>query len=143
VTLASICVGSGNTCNNPKIARLNYGDSNRKASSTTRDVHYTYDVQGRQLAAKFDSSASADGLASVYDVFGRLASSTISMGGFSKVLTALYDVRGRRERLIHPDNQAFTYVNDPADRLTGIYVRNGRSPNSTMQLPPRIPASLG
>jgi len=93
-------------------------------ATATRDVYYTYDVQGRQLTAKFDSSAGADGLTSVYDVFGRLTSSTISMGGFSKALTALYDDSDNRTRVTHPDGNYFTYAYDPADQMTGA-LENG------------------
>jgi RHS repeat-associated protein len=91
------------------------------AASATRDVFYGYDILGRQLTAKFDSQAGADGTTSAYDGFGNLASSTISMAGFSKTVSALYDVDNNRTRVTYPDAQAFTYVYDARDRLTGVY----------------------
>jgi len=90
-------------------------------ASATRDVFDGYDILGRQLTAKFDSSGGADGLTNAYDGFGNLASSTIAMAGFSKAISALYDADNNRTRITHPDTQAFTYAYDARDRLTGVY----------------------
>jgi YD repeat-containing protein len=40
------------------------------AATATRDVFYGYDLLGRQLTAKFDSQAGADGITNTYDGFG-------------------------------------------------------------------------
>ena len=90
------------------------------AASATRDVFYGYDILGRQLTAKFDSSGGADGITNSYDALGDLTSSTISMAGFSKAVTSLYDLDNNRTRVTHPDAQAFTYAYDARDRLNGI-----------------------
>jgi RHS repeat-associated protein len=90
------------------------------AASATRDVFYGYDLLGRQLTARFDSSGGADGITNAYDGFGNLTSSTISMAGFTKAVTSLYDLDNNRTRVTHPDVQAFTYAYDTRDRLTGI-----------------------
>ena len=86
----------------------------------TRDVFYGYDILGRQLTAKFDSTGGADGITNAYDGFGNLASSAIAMSGFSKAVSSLYDLDNNRTRVTHPDTQAFTYAYDARDRLTGI-----------------------
>ena len=69
----------------------------------TRDMFTSYDILGRQLTARFDSQAGADGITNAYDGFGNLASSTIAMAGFSKAVTALYDADNNRTRVTHPD----------------------------------------
>src|SRR5207253_6766153 len=71
------------------------------AASATRDVFYGYDILGRQLTAKFDSSGGADGITNSYDALGDLTSSTISMAGFSKAVTSLYDLDNNRTRVTH------------------------------------------
>ena len=86
----------------------------------TRDVYYTHDILGRQLTAKFDSVAGADGITNVYDRFGNLTSSTIAMAGFSKTLSSLYDLDNNRTRLTHPDTLAMRYDYDTRDRLATV-----------------------
>jgi len=90
-------------------------------ASATRDVFYSYDLLGRQLTAKFDSQAGADGITNGYDGFGNLTSSIIAMAGFSKAVTSLYDLDNNRTRVTHSDAQAFTYAYDARDRLNGVY----------------------
>jgi len=94
------------------------------ASTATRDVFYGYDVMGRQLTAKFDSQAGADGITNSYDGFGNLASSQISMGGFTKAICSaaqpcLYDADNNRKQ-VTVDGQSFTYSFDARDRPTQI-----------------------
>jgi len=73
------------------------------ATAATRDVFYGYDILGRQLTAKFDSQAGADGITNTYDAFGNLTSSAISMAGFSKTVSSLYDLDSNRTRVTHPE----------------------------------------
>ena len=91
------------------------------AASATRDVFYAYDVLGRQLTAKFDSSGGADGITNTYDGFGNVTSSAIAMSGFAKTIGALYDLDNNRTRVTHPDAPVFTYAYDARDRLSGVY----------------------
>lgn len=104
---------------------------------------------GRQLTARFDSQAGADGATNAYNGFGDLTSSTTSMAGFSKTLTHLYDEAGRRTRLTHADGQAFTYAYDALDRLSGVYEGAGprpRLPHSATTIagsPRRAPSGWG
>jgi RHS repeat-associated protein len=93
--------------------------SRASAATTERSVYYSYDAAGRQLSAKFDSAAGADGVTNTYDGFGDLTSSTVSMSGFSKTLTSTYDGAGRRTQLTHPDGVSFAMSYDALDRLTG------------------------
>ena len=91
------------------------------AASATRDVFYSYDILGRQLTARFDSQAGADGITNSYDGFSNLTSSTISIAGFSKAISSIFDADNNRTRVTHPDAQAFTYAYDARDRLIGAY----------------------
>lgn len=91
------------------------------AASATRDVFYGYDLLGRQLTAKFDSTGGADGITNTYDGFGNLKTSQISMAGFSKTVTSTYNLDNLRTQVTHPDAQAFTYAYDTRDRLNGVY----------------------
>lgn len=90
-------------------------------AAATRDVYYRYDMMGKQLTAKFDGVAGADGLTSSFDGFGLLRTSMISMGGFSKALAMAYDEAGNRSQLTHPDGQSFSYAYDALARLSGVY----------------------
>jgi len=91
------------------------------AASATRDVFYAYDLLGRQLTAKFDSTGGADGITNTYDGFGNLKTSQIGMGGFTKTITSAYNLDNLRTQVTHPDGQAFTYAYDTRDRLSGVY----------------------
>jgi len=90
-------------------------------ASATRDIYFTFDLQGHQLSARFDSVSGADGTTNVFDGFGQLTSSTISMAGFSKTVAAQYDADSNRVQLTHPDGQVFIYAYDGIDRLAGVY----------------------
>ena len=101
------------------------------APAATRDIHYSYDLLGGQVTAKFDSQAGADGITSTYDGFGNIRTSSISMGGFAKTVCAagqpcLYDADNNRTQ-VTVDGQAFTYTYDARDRLTGIFEGVGTS----------------
>jgi RHS repeat-associated protein len=91
------------------------------AATSERSVYYSYDAMGRQLSARFDSTAGADGVTNVYNGFGDLTSSTISMSGFSAAVGSSYDQGGRRTAVVHPDGQTFTYAYDALGRLSGLY----------------------
>jgi RHS repeat-associated protein len=84
-------------------------------ASSTRDVHYGYDLRGLQLYARFDS-ASGEGVTNSYDGFGGQLSSSIAMGGVTRTLTYQYDRNGNRTRITHPDNQWFQQDYDELDR---------------------------
>ena len=97
-------------------------------SGTVRNVYYSYDVRGHQLAARFDSASGTDAVTSVYDGFGRLIASTTSMGGVTRTVGIpsdadghlTYDADGNRIRVTHPDSVYFTYTYDGLDRLSTI-----------------------
>ena len=90
------------------------------AGTAERNVYYTYDSEGHQLTAKFDSVSGADGVANSYDGFGELLSTTDSLGTFSTTLSYLYDGDGNRSRLTFPDTNFFTYSYDGLDRENAI-----------------------
>jgi YD repeat-containing protein len=105
--VTSKCVTSGASCVMP-------------AATTGRDVYYSYDLLGHQLATRFDSATGTDAIVNGYNSFGELNSSTITMGTFSKSLSALYDANGNRTQLTDPAAQKFTYTYDGLNRLSGI-----------------------
>ncbi len=84
-------------------------------TAATRDLSYTYDAQGRQLTALFQTG---DGLTNIYDAFGRLTSTTNTMGGYTRTISHQYDADGNRTRVTHPDSNYFTYAYDGLDRMT-------------------------
>jgi RHS repeat-associated protein len=94
-------------------------------AAQTRSVYYTYDLLGRQTAAKFDAFTGADGVANGFDAFGNLTSSTISMSGFSKSVCPMgqpcvFDAANNRTQ-VTTDGLQFTYSFDSANRLTAVY----------------------
>lgn len=101
-------------------------------ASATRDVYYSYDLHGRQTAARFDSVSGADAVTRTYDGLGRLSSSTTSMGGVSRTLGYQYDLAGNRTRLTHPDGVYLQYNRDILGRIESIAV-NGTAGIIQMQ----------
>jgi RHS repeat-associated protein len=84
-------------------------------SSTAEDVHYSYDNQGRLLAALYDNVA-GNGITQTYDGLGRLATRSV----FGRQLSYQYDLAGRRTQLTHPDGFFVTYAYTNADELQSI-----------------------
>lgn len=98
-----------------------YDALNRVTSKTypgggAREVHYTYDLRGLQLTAKFDSPY-GPGVATSYDGFGRQTSSESNVSGVNRILTYQHDSNGNRTAMIHPDGQYIIYYWDGLDRL--------------------------
>ena len=89
------------------------------AAAATRDVYYGYDLQGKQLYARFDG-ATGEGVTNSYDGWGRLTSSTTAMNGLSATIGQQYDANGNRIAVTHPDGTSFAYGYDGIDRLTSI-----------------------
>ena len=87
------------------------------APAATRDVYYSYDLRGLQLAARFDSATGSDAVTGIYDGFGRQTSSTTSMGGVSRTLVSAYDADGKRIRLTHPDGNYLNYYREGLGRV--------------------------
>jgi len=97
-------------------------------AAQTRDVYYSYDLVGHQLAARFDSTTGADGVINTYDPFGELLTTQTAMGTFSKTVGSAsdtYDADGDRTLLTHTDGNAFTYAYDGLDRLNALYRGTG------------------
>ena len=69
------------------------------ALTHVRDVYYSYDRRGLQLAARFDSVAGADGIVSGYDRAGRLIASTQLFDGAGRTLNFCYDANSNRTRM--------------------------------------------
>jgi len=111
-TISGTCV-SGYACTTPP-------------SGAVRDVYYSYDVRGHQLAARFDSTTGADAAINIFNGFDRKTSSTVSMGGVSRTIGHIYDSDGNRIRLTHPDGIYFTYDYDGLDRPIAVK-ENGTS----------------
>ncbi len=80
-------------------------------------VHYSYDLQGLQLSARFGSQ-SGEGVTNVFDALGRLTSSTANTGGTVRTLSYQYDLNDNRTRLTHPDAVAMDYGYDGTGQMT-------------------------
>lgn len=87
------------------------------AASATRDVYYSYDLQGRQISARYDNQ-SGEGVTNGYNGFGELISSSINMGGVTRSFAYQYDADGNRVNVTHPDGQYVTYYHDGLDRFS-------------------------
>lgn len=71
---------------------------------TVSDVHYGYDLVGRQTTARL-VSASGQGLTNSYDALGRLMAVTDTTGGGSRTTSYEYDSASRRTKMIWPENE--------------------------------------
>ncbi len=134
-----------------QIAAFTYDNLNRitlkNPPGTANDVHYSYDLLGRQKTAKLVSSSGA-GLTNVYDGLGRLTDVTDTTGGGSRTVQYEYDAASRRTKMTWPDNGLFvtysykldgsldqikengstaiaTYAYDAFGRRTGLTYGNG------------------
>lgn len=98
-------------------------------AAATRDVYYGYDLQGRPLYARFDST-SGEGVTNGYDGLGRLISSTIAQGGLAAVIGQAFDANGNRTRLTYPDGVRFDYAYDNLNRLQQLFENGGAAVGS-------------
>lgn len=71
-----------------------------------RPVYYSYDLQGHQTGARFDSASGVDGVLTTWNGFGEQATSSTAMGGTSRTLSYAYDADGGRSQLTYPDGNA-------------------------------------
>ena len=81
-------------------------------------VTYTYDDLGNLTG--YD-----DGVTSgvyVYDPAGRKVSETVNYGSFTKTHGYVYLKNGLKESFTGPDNVAYTYLYDTANRLAGVQI---------------------
>lgn len=82
----------------------------------TRDVYYSYDLQGHQTAARFDSASGGDAVLSGWNGFGEQTSSTTSMGGTSRTVSSQYNADGARTALTYPDSHAADFYRYDTDQ---------------------------
>jgi RHS repeat-associated protein len=89
-----------------------YDNLNRLAARTypdggARAVHYSYDLRGLPLEARFDS-ASGDGITNAYDAFGRPRWTATTVAGIPRVLSYEHREDGARTRIAHSDGAFFS-----------------------------------
>lgn len=89
------------------------------ASNHVRDVYYSYNLRGLQVAARYDAPT-GDGLSFTWDGFGRQTGSTVALYSTSHTLAREYDKLGNRTRLTHPDGTHIDYAYDSLGRATSI-----------------------
>ena len=89
------------------------------ATTHTRDVFYSYDLQNHMTSARFDGT-SGEGIATAYDGLGRITSSTIAMDGANRSLSYQYDADGNRTQVTYPDGQSIAYGYDGLDRPSSV-----------------------
>ncbi len=80
----------------------------RNLPGNGNDIHYTYDLLGRQLTARL-ASASGNGLTNTFDALGRLTSVTDTTGGGSRTTSYQYDAASRRSRMTWSDGFYVSY----------------------------------
>lgn len=85
------------------------------STTHTRNVYYSYDLQGNPIATRFNS-LTGPGQTNTYDGFGLLTNTSDSSTGTTRNLSYLYDANGNRTRITYPDGQYFTYDYDGINR---------------------------
>jgi len=90
---------------------------------STPNVFYDYDLQGRELYARF-GSGSGRGLTYSYDSFNRVKTAGNNVTGRSYNLSHQYDTRSNRTRITFPDNRFFNFTYDNASRFKEIKPQN-------------------
>ena len=88
-------------------------------STHARSVYYSYDLLGRETAARFDST-SGEGITNAYDPLGRMTSTTMNMNSQTRQLAFIYDGDDNRIRITWPDSAYLTMAYDGLDRLESI-----------------------
>lgn len=96
-------------------------------ATDARSVYYSYDLEGHQLTAWFDSATSGQGVASTYDALGRQVTTTLVMDGNTQTVSYQYDLNNNRTQVGFPDGNYVTYSYDGLDRPSQI-LRSGASP---------------
>ncbi len=91
-----------------------------------RNVYYTYELNGLQTSARFNS-VTGQGIINTYDGFGRMLSETSTIDGYNLVISSQYDANGNRTRVTHNDGVYFTYEYDGLNRLSAIKDRSGNT----------------
>ncbi|MEW4466335.1 RHS repeat-associated core domain-containing protein [Parasphingorhabdus sp. JC815] len=97
---------------NGQIINYSYDNLNRvthkNLPGSANDVHYGYDLAGRQTSARL-VSAGGLGLTNSFDALGRLTSVTDTTGGGSRTVSYLYDSASRRSRMTYNDGFYVSY----------------------------------
>ncbi|MEP2103950.1 MAG: RHS repeat-associated core domain-containing protein [Parasphingorhabdus sp.] len=116
------------------LAAFTYDNLNRMTlknlPGTANDVHYSYDLLGRQKTAKLVSSSGA-GLTNVYDGLGRLTDVTDTTGGGSRTIQYEYDAASRRTKMTWPDNGLFVTYSYKLDGSLDQIKENGSTAIAT------------
>lgn len=108
------------------IINYTYDNNNRlivkdlSNNSYSQDIYYSYDLRGITLNSRYGSH-SGPGIINNVDGFGQVSETTNSMGSYSRKLSYAYDKNGNRTRVIHPDNNYFTYSFDGLNRVNGVF----------------------
>jgi YD repeat-containing protein len=76
----------------------------------TKDVAYSYDLQGHQLSAAFTSTG--ESVSAGFDKAGRATSSSSTMGGVTRTVSAVLDANGNRSELGTSSGYSITFALD-------------------------------
>ena len=78
-------------------------------SIDTRSVYYSYDLQGHQITAWFDSPTSGQGVTNTFDGFGRQIATSLTMDNApSRTIAYCYDADDNRTLVSYPDSMVGT-----------------------------------
>jgi RHS repeat-associated protein len=119
------------TKRNGSVVSYWYDDNNRLYSknyvnnSNIDDVAYTYTVQGLlKKAATVNYTSRKRSIEHTYNGAGLVETTRTAESYYENVnvreIEYKYDLNGNREKIIHPDNQSFTYQYDGNNRLSKI-----------------------
>jgi RHS repeat-associated protein len=119
------------TKRNGSVVSYWYDDNNRLTSknyvnnSNIDDVAYTYTVQGLlKKAATVNYTSRKRSIEHTYNGAGLVETTRTAESYYENVnvreIEYEYDLNGNREKIIHPDNQSFTYQYDGNNRLSKI-----------------------
>ncbi len=104
------------------------------SSTHTRDVFYSYDLQGRALRTAFHL-ITGSGQTNAYDSLGRLIQTIDNVAGPARSLSYEYDANGNRTRITYPDGAFWRYDYDGLNRMDSV--RQANTIVGTMDFNPR------
>lgn len=98
-------------------------------NTTTADVYYEYDANGRLYTARFGSATATPSVMMSWDGIGRRTDETLYVNGVGQTVNRNYDGDGNLS-LLRWNNYRLNYAYDYADRLNGVALTDNLGPSN-------------